>query len=138
MAGTRVLTIQEFLLRYAVGADRPDGDSAGPDALRAEIERHNDRTMTVVTLSGTTTITRCGVCPKEETRPCTALRVMALPFADHPAYRQEWQLPAPEVDAAPKDPAPWTRAGIPRPREEQGSLGAQVAAVRPIPRLVAD
>jgi hypothetical protein len=138
VAGTRGLTIQEFLLRYAVGADRSGHDCAGPDAQRAEIERHNDRTMTVVTLSGTSTITRCGVCPKEETRPCTALRVMALPFAEHPAYRQEWQLPAPEVDTAPEDPSPWARAGIPRPREEQGSLAPQVADVGQILRLVAD
>ena len=139
MAGTRGLTIQEFLLRYAVGADRSGHDCAGPDAQRAEIERHNDRTMTVVTLSGTTTITRCGVCPKEETRPCSALRLMALPFAQHPAYQQEWLLTPPEVEGdVAQDSSPGTHGGIPRPREEQDSLAPPVAAVRPILRLVAD
>jgi hypothetical protein len=139
VAGTQALTIKEFLLRYAVGTDRSGDDHAGPDALRAEVERHSDRTMTVVTLGGTTTITRCGVCPKGEGRPCTALRLMALPFAQHPAYRQEWRLPQPGVqgDAAQEFP-PGTHGGIPRPREEQDFLAPPVAAVRPILRLVAD
>jgi hypothetical protein len=54
-----VLSIQEFLLGLDAG-------------LTAEIERHKDRTMTVASLSGEETITRCGTCPKEDTRPCTA------------------------------------------------------------------
>jgi hypothetical protein len=104
------MSIQEFLLSYVVddpivevhaaaqamntrGSDTTD--SRFPltrGALRAEVERHSDRTMTVVSLSGHVSITRCRVCPKEDTRPCTALRVLALPYAQHPAYRPEWGI----------------------------------------------
>jgi hypothetical protein len=109
--GTRIMNIQEFLLLYAVGDDPGIDEHTGPapvvhggglansdpdelpltgPSLRTEIERHNDRTMTVVSRGAIETITRCGVCPKELTRPCTALRVLALPYARHPAYRTEW------------------------------------------------
>src|SRR5436190_7937845 len=99
--GTHVLNIQDFLLTYALGpvggiVDRSSAvisDAAGHPLtradLRAEIERHSDRTITVVSMSRIETITRCGVCPKEDTRPCMALRVLALPYAPHPAYRTE-------------------------------------------------
>lgn len=60
--------------------------------MRAEIERHNDHSMTVVSRVGTETITRCGYCPKEETQPCRALRLLALPYARHPAYLPEWAV----------------------------------------------
>ncbi len=79
--------------------------------LRAEVERHNDRTMTVVSLNETWTITRCGVCPKEANRPCTALRVLALPYAQHPAYRPEWAVEQ--------------HAVVPAPRRESGHLGGR-------------
>jgi hypothetical protein len=68
--------------------------------LAAEVERHSDRTMTVVSLSGIETITRCGICPKEDTRPCMALRILALPYAEHPGYRSEWSITRPDTAAA--------------------------------------
>jgi hypothetical protein len=86
-------SIQEFLL-----ARLQDDDS---DAVRAEVERHRDRTMTVVFRDRVETITRCGTCPKEPERPCTAMRELALPFADHPQFRPEWRVPTLEVAEAP-------------------------------------
>lgn len=106
------LTIKEFLLAYALGRDpdldRADAESAAEELeaptgsgamsdrvlsrLHAEIERHNDRTMTVLTRSGTETITRCGVCPKSSSAPCLGLRRLALPYAGHPAYQSEWHI----------------------------------------------
>jgi hypothetical protein len=117
--GLRVLSIQEFLLNYVVGggaeiddphepvpflgADKPLARSAPGDAVsfRAEIERHNDRTMTVVFHDRVETITRCGVCPKEATRPCTALRRLAMPYVRHPAYRPEWAVTQPDATGDP-------------------------------------
>ena len=84
MEGVRPATgIHEFLL----GRD---------SRLAALVERHRDRTMTVVSLSGTEKITRCGTCPKEDSRPCRALRLLALPYAHHPAYQPEWHVAVPE------------------------------------------
>lgn len=81
----QVLSIQDFLLSRDV-------------RLTAEVERHSDRTMTVVSLSGTETITRCRICPKEDGRPCSALRRLALPYAEHPAYRPEWRVIAADAE----------------------------------------
>jgi hypothetical protein len=107
-----VLNIQEFLLAYALDGPAPPARGHGvemsdPDhlplagaKLRAEIERHADRTMTVLSTSGSSSgmeaITRCGVCPKEPARPCSVLRVLALPYAQHPAYRPEWHIAPPD------------------------------------------
>lgn len=60
--------------------------------FRDAIEQHNDHTMTVVSRSGMQTVTRCGFCPKEDTRPCRALKVMALRYSNHPAYLAEWRI----------------------------------------------
>ena len=87
----------------------PDRPSLTGASLRAEVERHNDRTMTVVSLHETWTITRCGVCPKEQARPCTALRLLALPYAQHPAYRPEWRVARP--------------VAVPRPRHQEVDPG---------------
>lgn len=84
---SQTVSIQEFLL---------DRDSS----LRIEIEHHRDRTMTVVSLSGEEAITRCGTCPWEDVRPCTGLRILALPFAQHPLYRSEWQLVPEQPEAS--------------------------------------
>jgi len=101
---TGTLSIKQFLLAYALGGDADvDLDESGGiqtddrsrhrrTRLRAEIERHNDRTMTVVTLSGTETITRCGICPKTNTAPCIGLRRIAAPYAGHPAFQPEWRI----------------------------------------------
>ena len=97
----QVLSIQDFLL------DRDAG-------LAAELERHKDRTMTVVSLSGIETITRCGTCPREPTRPCMSLRILALRYAQHPAYLPEWQITPREADRL--VPPPYPRiADIPPP-----------------------
>jgi hypothetical protein len=85
MDGPGILSIQAFLLEHAERADTP--------ALVAGLERHRDRTMTVVHRNRIETITRCGTCPNEQLRPCRGLRVLALPYAHHPAYRPEWSLP---------------------------------------------
>ena len=65
------------------------------DADRIEIESHHDRTMVVTSRAGTETVTRCGICAKESSRPCHALKVMALPYASHPDYQQIWQINPP-------------------------------------------
>ncbi|MCW2784040.1 MAG: hypothetical protein JWP74_557 [Marmoricola sp.] len=95
--------IKDFLLSRAM-QDEAESDArqgrpstrhhppARHTELRAEIERHNDHSMTIVSRVGTETITRCGCCPKEDGQPCRALRLLALPYAQHPAYRAEWAL----------------------------------------------
>lgn len=113
-------SLQEFLLLHAFDRPIDDLDAAevadvlwepgqtGPAsvdlspthaALRAEIMRHSDRSMTVVSRGGVETITRCRVCPHETTAPCTALRLLAVPYADHPGFRAEWLLEPPAADA---------------------------------------
>jgi hypothetical protein len=87
------LSIYDFLLGYVIGDDAvPPGHAT----LRTEVERHRDRTMTVVFRDRIETVTRCGTC-HDEVRPCTALRLLALPYAEHPAYRSEWLIAPPEA-----------------------------------------
>ena len=105
------------------GSD-PDGLPLTGANLRAEVKRHSDRTMTVVTLSGIETITRCGICPKEDTRPCRALRILAMPYAQHPAYRPEWSITGPDTAAT-------TAQDAPRAVGESVVLPAQRAADLP-------
>jgi hypothetical protein len=88
MAGPGLPNISDFLYAHVRGDDT--------EGLRAEVERHRDRTMTVVFRERVETITRCGICPKEPSRPCTALRVLALPYAEDPLYDPGWQLVAVE------------------------------------------
>ena len=85
MDGPGILSIQDFLLAHVVGDDA--------SGVRAEVARHRERTMTVVFRDRVEAFTRCGTCPREPSRPCTALRVLALPYAGNPGYRPEWQLP---------------------------------------------
>ena len=104
-SGPRVLSIPEFLLDYVLVPEAEGGGPVGAARadLRAEVVRHRDRTMTVVFRDRIETMTRCEVCRTEDP-PCTALRVLALPFADHPAYRAEWSISSsegPEVVLAP-------------------------------------
>ena len=124
--GPRVLSIQEFLLADVLGADIEVDDVECPTApvraarlgltyparlplkrakLRAEIERHSDRTMRVVSYKGIETITRCRTCAKDDTRPCLALRVLAVAYGRHPAYRPEWRIPRPDPRPL---PAQWS------------------------------
>ena len=60
--------------------------------LRAEIEKHNDRSITITSPGGAETMTRCGTCPQEATQPCRGLRLLALPYADHPTYQSVWRF----------------------------------------------
>lgn len=137
--GRRDLNIQEFLLLYALDDDSETDDRSGLlpvvhrsasaesgelASFRAEVERHNDRTMTILSLSGTETITRCGVCPKEESRPCMALRFLALPYAQHPAYRPEWRIVRADVvvGTAQDRLAEKVRGVVPRPRQAADDL----------------
>jgi hypothetical protein len=111
-----VLDIHEFLLLYVLG-ESSDPDTSDLNrlpltggSLRAAVERHSERTMTVVFPGQIEAITRCGICPKEETRPCRALRILALPYAHHPAYRPEWRIAEPDATSsiAEADPYPGT------------------------------
>jgi hypothetical protein len=104
---TRVLSISEFLWTYVL--DEGDVSLAGVK-LRAEIERHRERTVTIESRKGARTVARCQVCPREDGRPCMALRVLALPYARHPAYRQEWWVPQPGAELAPRE--------LPSPRQD--------------------
>ena len=107
------VTIEEFLLSFA-GAGGPDlvdhpvqtvfaADRSSQDRtpyetglsgarLRAEVMRHRSRTMTIVSMGGNETMTRCPVCPKNDSPPCDGLRLLALPYNWHPAYRPEWHI----------------------------------------------
>jgi hypothetical protein len=115
-------SLQEFLLLHAFDRPVDELDAAevkdsfrelrqsGPAsadlstthaALRAEIMRHSDRSMTVVSRGGIETITRCRVCPHESTTPCRALRLLAMPYARHPRFRPEWLIEPPAADVPP-------------------------------------
>ena len=123
--GPRVLSIQDFLLAYVLGEDEDAGGhlvlldrarertgrrrarSARNRAdLRAEVERHQAQVTTVDSGAGDETVTRCVSCPTDEGWPCTALRVLALPYARHPAYRTEWQVPGPVSLVVPPQDGP--------------------------------
>jgi hypothetical protein len=133
-AGTRELSIQDFLRLHALGDDRsghpPLVRGSGPAgsgvaelfptvaSLRAEIERHTDRSMTVMSRGGMETITRCAACPKEETRPCMALRVLALPYAEHPGYRPEWRVEQADVGVNARQGLAAEREGVVPPSRE--------------------
>lgn len=62
---------------------------------RAVIHRHHDRSVTVMASGAFETVTRCGICIHEFTRPCRALRTLAVPDDQHPDYDRLWQLAAP-------------------------------------------
>jgi hypothetical protein len=94
---SRILSIQDFLFGYVLGDGLDDVHDADDidhrlTRLRAEVSRHEARTMTVVSRGSTKTMTRCRSCFGEDAWPCTALRVLAAPYARHPAYRSEWQV----------------------------------------------
>lgn len=98
--GPRVLSIQEFLFAYVLGEGLDElhdvDDIDVPLAhLRAQVARHQMRTG-VSRDSGEPT-TRCRSCRDEDGWPCTALRVLAEPYARHPAYRSEWRMARTDV-----------------------------------------
>lgn len=89
MQAVVAMTIKEFLLARL--SDETDADTA---PVRAEIERHNDRSMMVLGgARGHEVRTRCGLCVHEYTRPCRALRRIASRYQDHPDFDQAWTLP---------------------------------------------
>lgn len=61
--------------------------------LRAQVERHNDRTMVVVSGGKRQLeyVTRCGTCPKESTTPCRILKEMANEYSSHPDFDSDWE-----------------------------------------------
>lgn len=83
------LGIREFLLGFVardevrVGSPTVHAPGGQPFVLdlRAELERHDE------------------VCASDEVQPCAVLRLLAAPYASHPAYRPEWRL-APSEDPA--------------------------------------
>lgn len=80
------MTIKSFLL-----ARLSEETHADAGALRAEIERHDDRTMTVSGgQGGVETVTRCGTCASEYTRPCRALKSSAGRYRTHPDFDPDW------------------------------------------------
>ena len=101
--GQRELSIQEFLLGYIVGdgideVHETDEIDRRLVQLRHEVVRHGARVMRVASRGQMETITRCQCCPREDGWPCTTLRLLAQPYARHPAYRQEWRVLAAEGD----------------------------------------
>jgi hypothetical protein len=59
---------------------------------RAVIHRHHDQSVTVMATGEFQTVTRCGICIHEFTRPCRALKTLALPDRAHPDYDRAWDL----------------------------------------------
>jgi hypothetical protein len=97
--------INEFLLARVAddeaGAGAPGSTTyeLGPNRAHAcdlferrriAIHRHHDRSVTVMFAGRAQTISRCGVCAHELTRPCRALKRLALPHASHPDYDAAW------------------------------------------------
>lgn len=58
---------------------------ADVDAKRRIIELHREETLPY-----DVSTRRCYEC-NNEAIPCPTLRVLALPYADHPDYRKEWR-----------------------------------------------
>lgn len=99
--GGRTLSVQDFLTAYVLGegldeVHHVDDIDYRMARLRAEVSKHELRTMTVVFPGSEETITRCRSCPRDDAWPCTALRELAAPYARHPAYRREWQVVRPD------------------------------------------
>jgi hypothetical protein len=81
------VTIKTFLLTRLSEEIQVDGGRR-----RREIESHNDRSMVVTWQHEAETVTRCGTCTKESSRPCTPLRLLAARYNDHPEFEEERAL----------------------------------------------
>lgn len=89
MQAVVAMTVKEFLLARL--SEETDVDNT---AIRAEIERHNDRSMWILGGASAPEVrTRCGLCVHEYTRPCLALRRIASKYQNHPDFDQAWTLP---------------------------------------------
>lgn len=90
--------IREFLLGFVESGDTPGGTSRRnlPEQLpsemdlRAEIEQHDVRPLEDRSDDGAATTNPCAKCRDKQIQPCSALRLLALQYAEHPAYRKEW------------------------------------------------
>lgn len=89
--------IREFLLGFAMNASGSDGPalhhSLGPssqDVLRRELDRHTPALDADIAAA-------CARCRQDRVQPCDVLRLLAVPYASHPAYRPEWRPSAPRA-----------------------------------------
>lgn len=69
-----------------IGLANPERMLVWSDARRRIVALH--RTATSATAAADSAA-MCGGCGHPE--PCPTLRLMALPFADHPDYREDWR-----------------------------------------------
>lgn len=74
---------------YELGPNRAHASDLF-ERRRTAIHRHHDRSVTVMFAGKAQTISRCGMCAHEVTRPCRALRLLALPDDAHPDYDPAW------------------------------------------------
>ena len=99
------MRISEFLLAR-VRQDEVDAEAHGYEhhfdshdgggvfeRRRTAIHRHHDRSITVVSTGAFQTVSRCGVCIREFTRPCRVLMSLAQADNEHPDYDHAWDLP---------------------------------------------
>lgn len=101
--------IRDFLLDFAMNTLGPDGSAlhqmedrpSAQDSLRRELDRHNAPHDAVRAGHGAKTSPVCPVCREDTIQPCDVLRLLAVPYASHPAYRPEWR------PSAPKALGPW-------------------------------
>jgi hypothetical protein len=81
------VNIRTFLLARLSEESRVDGARS-----RRAIKLHDDRSMVVTWQHNAETVTRCGTCTKEASRPCTALKLLAAKYEDHPDFEEAWAL----------------------------------------------
>jgi hypothetical protein len=92
------VAIRSFLLGFVASSEAPRRSSArevprqrGPgDDLRVQVARHEDPSGTVCAGHDPDATPRCVVCGDDTIQQCTELRLLALRYASHPAYRSEW------------------------------------------------
>jgi hypothetical protein len=72
------------LVKEWIGVANPQRMLVWSDARRRIVALHRTATG-----AGTDAAATCGGCGHPE--PCPTLRLMALPFADHPDYREDWR-----------------------------------------------
>ena len=96
--------IREFLLGFAMNASGSDGPalhhSLGPssqDVLRRELDRHTPALDAEYVGHDADIAAACARCCQDRVQPCDVLRLLAVPYASHPAYRPEWRPSAPRA-----------------------------------------
>lgn len=93
------MDINSFLLARLVDNEAAVGPAdltaiqvVGLGSARAQIKRHHDRSMNVISRAGSETWTRCDVCAEQPEYPCNALKLMASTYESHPDFDQQWHL----------------------------------------------